>query len=83
MTRTITTADQWADALDAETHTSASVGDLVSFAYADGSMCGVSINYETDDDHGRQLTSADGRWVVRYREQDGFWSAVDTDTLTS
>jgi hypothetical protein len=41
----------------------------------------VAISYEADDDYNRQLTSADGRWVVRYSEQDGYWRAADADTV--
>jgi hypothetical protein len=77
-TTTPTTAGEWADALDAEVGNHETVGTMVSFAYADGSICGVSIDGEADDDYGRQLTSSDGLMVVRYREQDGYWTAVDT-----
>ncbi len=79
MTTAITTADQWADALDAATTKDVSVGELVSFAYADGSICGVGIDITADDDTCRQLTSADGCWVIRYRAQDGFWTADSND----
>lgn len=75
-----TTASEWADALDAEVGNHETVGTMVSVAYADGSICGISIDGDADDDYGCRLTSADGLMVVRYSEQDGYWTAVDADT---
>jgi hypothetical protein len=81
MTLTPTTASEWADALDAANKDhDGGAGDVVSWAYANGAVCGVDIDGEADDDNGRRLTSADGLMVVRYSAQDGYWAAVDTDT---
>jgi len=59
----------------------APVGDLVSWAYANGTAAGIGIDGEADDDSGSQLTSADGQWVVRYSRQDSYWRAVDADAV--
>lgn len=69
--------DQWAHRLDVETSRHASVGDLVSHAYSAGAVCGVTIDPEADDDHGSQLTSADGRWTVRWDAQARWWTSAD------
>lgn len=74
---TPTTAAEWADALDAEGKLHDTVGTMVSTAYADGSVCGISIDPNADDDHSRRLVSADKLWTVRYRESDGYWMAED------
>jgi len=65
-------ASAWADALDAEmAKTGKTAGDLISEGYADGSLLGVSLNPEADDERG-VIVSTNG-WVVYYDEQAGYW----------
>lgn len=75
----ITTAVEWADALDAEmSRTGQSAGDLISHGYADGQVLGVVLDpeHEAADDERGVIVSSFG-WVVRYMAQSGCWSAVD------
>lgn len=71
-----TTAAEWADALDAEQRNYATAGDMVSAAYSIGSICGVTLDTDADDDYSRRLTSADGSMVVRFEESRGYWTEV-------
>lgn len=74
---TPTTSAEWADALDAEQRNHADAGDMVSHGFAQGALCGIPLDPEADDDYSRRLVSADGRMVVRYDEQQGYWMAED------
>ena len=69
----VTSAIEWADALDVVTMAYESIGSLVSHAYADGHAAGVRIDTDADDNYGRQLTSADGAWVINYNEAARYW----------
>lgn len=73
------TAGQWADALDEMMRaTGRSAGDLISHAYANGQILGVTLNPEHEDaDDERAVIVGDGPdgelWVIRYIEQLGHW----------
>jgi hypothetical protein len=80
MAVTITSAAQWAGAVDEEMRHFRVLTDhrvcsyeIVSWAYANGSAAGVEIAREAVDNGSRRLTSADGRWVVRYDEPNDWW----------
>jgi hypothetical protein len=80
MTNTvITTAKQWADALDSELTSKygGCVSDQISYAYADNNAAGVNLSYddpEIDDERGA-LVSADSAWIVRYDVRNAWWVA--------
>ena len=74
MTTTIPqTAEQWADAIEAEMHHGYD-GDIYSLAYSAGSIAGIELDIEADDDYGRQFTATNG-WVVGYDARSGHWYA--------
>lgn len=79
----IASADQWADALDAEMRrTGQAASGMISFGYASGQICGVLLNPEhpdADDQAGVIVGDApDGStWTVRYSAETGYWSAVN------
>jgi hypothetical protein len=76
---TITSAADWAGAIDEETRHlcvtdyRACSYEIVTWAYVNASAAGVAIAREADDNGCRRLTSADGRWVVRYDEPNDWW----------
>ncbi|MEC3994027.1 hypothetical protein VSR01_10900 [Actinacidiphila sp. DG2A-62] len=73
----ITNAQEWADALDAhQKEAGQSVGDIISFGYADGEILGVVLdpNHPDADDERAIVASAQG-WVVRYNHSTGWWEA--------
>ncbi|MBB1256474.1 hypothetical protein H3146_24425 [Streptomyces sp. OF3] len=74
----VTSASQWADALDLHMKTSKEdAGTLISFGYATGAILGVALDPdhpEADDERG-VIASEDG-WVIRYVEQSGWWEVV-------
>ena len=47
--------------------------EIVTWAYVNGSAAGVEIAREAHDNGSRRLTSADGRWVIRYDEPNDWW----------
>ena len=67
----------WADAVDAEMRcTGQDAGTLISFGYANGEICGVTLEPEhpaADDERG-VIVSEQG-WVVGYDAQSGYWTA--------
>jgi hypothetical protein len=76
---TIRSAADWAEAIDEETqylrvtdHRACS-HEIVTWAYVNGSAAGVEIAREIDVNGRRRLTSADGRWGVRYDEPNDWW----------
>lgn len=74
----ITTAQEWADALDAhQQETGDSAGEIISSGYANGQILGVTVdpNHPDADDERAVIASAGG-WVVRYVPQSGWWEAV-------
>lgn len=75
---TITSAAEWADALDADMG-GRSLSDYISIGYADGTLAGVPIAYwdERADDARGTVVSADGRWVVRYLPRSNWWTVVE------
>ena len=84
MTETITTADEWATALDAELGQlyHGIVSDQVGAAFAAGTACGVGIAYDADDREGRRFVSVDGRWEARFEQSAGWWTGRDLARLT-
>ena len=79
MAVTITSAADWAEALDEEMrflrvsdHHACSY-EIITWAYVNGSAAGVEIAREADVNGSRRLTSADGRWIVRYDEPNDWW----------
>jgi hypothetical protein len=76
---TITSAAEWAEAIDEEmrhfrmTDHRVRCYEIIMWAYAKGSAAGVEIAREAVDNASRRLTSADGRWVVRYDELNDWW----------
>jgi hypothetical protein len=76
---TIRSAADWAEAIDEEmrylrvTDHRVCSYEIVTWAYVNGSAAGVEIAREADDNSSRRLTSADGRWVVRYDEPNDWW----------
>jgi hypothetical protein len=79
MAATIRSAADWAEALDEEmrylrvTDHRACSYEIITWAHANGSAAGVEIAREADDNRSRRLTSADGRWIVRYDELNDWW----------
>jgi hypothetical protein len=75
----ITSAVEWAAAVDEEmrrfrvTDYRVCSSEVVTWAFTIGSAAGVEIAREANDNGGRRLTSADGRWVVRYDELNDWW----------
>ena len=67
----ITAAEQWADAIEAEQN--GYDWDKFSLSYSSGRAAGVELNVEADDNFGRRFTSADGQWIVEYDETSGHW----------
>lgn len=85
-TDTITTAEQWADAIDRETLHAESVGTMLSEAYASGSLAGVALSTDDpriSDRDSAVVVSADGRWAVRYDVASGSWFAAAPDALAT
>jgi hypothetical protein len=76
---TIINAADWAEALDEEmrflrvTDYRACSYEIITWAHVNGSAAGVEIAREADDNGRRRLTSADGRWIVRYDEPNDWW----------
>jgi prevent-host-death family protein len=73
----ITTAAQWADALDAMINRPGqTAGDLIGFGYANGELAGVTLDPEHPDaDDERGVVVSDSGWVVGYDAQSGYWRA--------
>jgi len=67
----ITAAEQWADAIEAEQN--GYDWDKFSLSYSSGRAAGVELNVEADDNFGRRFTSADGQWIAEYDETSGHW----------
>lgn len=74
----ITTAQEWADALDAhQKETGSSAGEIISSGYANGQILGVTVDLNHPDaDDERAVIASEGGWVVRYVPQPGWWEAV-------
>src|SRR5919109_5650787 len=76
---TITSAAEWAEAIDEEmrhfriTDHRVRSYEIITWAYANGSAAGVEIARDPDDNSSHRLTSADGRWVIRYDEPNDWW----------
>ena len=72
-----TTATAWADALDAEMGALVvTAGELLSWAYADGSVAGVSVDPNADEaDDERAVMVSDTGWVVAYDAASRCWIA--------
>lgn len=80
---TITTAQDWADALDAhQKQHRMSAGTLTSEAYADGAILGVTLDpyHPAADDERPVLVSADG-WAVRWVPERDWWEPAATAAL--
>lgn len=87
-TAPISAAD-WANALDAVTgkgsringETVFSPSDVISWAFANGTAGGVPI--ASGDEHEQrglrdgELLSADGHWIARWADQDGYWTGEE------
>jgi hypothetical protein len=74
----ITSASDWADALDAhQKETGSSAGEIISTGYADGQILGVTLDSNHPDaDEERAVIASEGGWVVRYVPQSDWWEAV-------
>ncbi|MFO7275207.1 MAG: hypothetical protein DIU55_010080, partial [Bacillota bacterium] len=73
----ISSAEEWADALDEEMErTGQDAGTLISLGYANGQLCGVELDPqhpEANDERG-VIASLQG-WVVEYDPQTRCWTA--------
>lgn len=71
----IASAQEWADALDAhQKETGWSVGDIVSFGYADGEILGVVLDPNASDEHG--VIASEQGWRIWYNHSAGWWEPV-------
>lgn len=74
-----TSAQDWADALDAhQKETGRSAGEIISAGYADGQILGVVLNpRHPDADDERAVFVSEAGWVVRYVPQSDWWEATN------
>lgn len=68
-------AGEWSDALDAfQAASGMSAGEIISWAYADGTACWVPVDPEHPEADDERGVLASGNWVVCYDEQSGYWT---------
>jgi hypothetical protein len=69
-------AKDWADRLDAlMAATGQDAGTIISWAYADDTVCWVPVDPEHPDADDERGIIACGPWTVGYNAQSGYWTA--------
>jgi hypothetical protein len=69
-------AEEWSDRLDAlMAATGQDAGTVISWGYADGTLCWVSLDPEHRDADDDRCVIASGPWTVGYDRQSGYWTA--------